>query len=396
MAERREAAREVATALGLAAGPAVALGIARFGYGLLVPAMQGDLGWSYSQAGLANAANALGYLVGALLSAAAIGRFGARRTAVIGLVVTVATTAATGLVSDFLALCVLRFLPGLSGAFVFVAGGVMAARLAAERPGSRGLLIGLFYVGPGVGMAIAGLLLPGLVDDRPDLWRWGWVAAAVAAAVLTPAFVLAARQVPAPARAAPGTVTRPGMARFVPALASYFVYALGMIGYLTFVVADLVADGASAAVVTAFWVCLAVASFPGPWIWQRLLDRADDGRAMAVLCAMMATGVGLSIVGGLIGVFASALFTGVAMLSVVAATTSLVRKGVAPVGWPAGIAVFTVAFGVGQTIGPWLAGVVSDRFGGLDAGLTVSGALMALAAVVALLQKPVSASPERP
>jgi MFS family permease len=396
VAAERRTARLVATALGLAAGPAVALGIARFGYGLLVPAMQADLGWSYSEAGLANAANALGYLVGAVVSAVAIDRFGARRTALLALVVTVATTAATGLVSDFAAVCALRFLPGLSGAFVFVAGGVMAARLATELPGRRGLLIGLFYIGPGVGMAVAGLLLPALVDSRPELWRWGWVAAAAAAAVLVPAFVLAARRVPVPERRVAGPAARPGMGRFLPALASYFVYALGMIGYLTFVVADLVADGASAAVVTTFWVCLAAASFPGPWLWQRLLDRADDGRALAVLCGLMAVGVGLSIFGGLVGVFASAVFAGCAMLSVVAATTSLVRRGMEPAAWTAGIAVFTVVFGIGQTIGPWLAGFVSDHFGGLDAGLLVSGALMALAALVALLQKPVSAFPERP
>lgn len=396
MADGRGAARLTVTALGLAAGPAVALGIARFGYGLLVPAMQGDLGWNYSEAGLANAANAFGYLVGAVLSAAAIDRFGARRTAVIGLVMTVASTAATGLVSDFVALCVLRFLPGLSGAFVFVGGGVMAARLAADLPGRRGLLIGLFYIGPGVGMVIAGLLLPALVDDRPEFWRWGWAAAAAAAAVLTPLFILAARRVPAPERRLAGPAAKAGMGRFLPALASYFVYALGMIGYLTFVVADLVADGASAGVVTAFWVCLAAASFPSPWIWQRLLERADDGRAMAILCAMMAIGVGLSIFGGLVGVFASAMLTGSAMLSVVAATTSLVRKGVSPAEWPAGIAVFTIAFGVGQTIGPWLAGIISDHLGGLNAGLLASGGMIGLAAVVALLQKPVSASSERP
>jgi MFS family permease len=290
-----------------------------------------------------------------VVSAAAIDRFGARRTAIAALFVTVATTAATGLVSGFLALCVLRFLPGLSGAFVFVAGGVMAARLATELPGRRGLLIGLFYIGPGVGMVVAGLLLPALVDARPDLWRWGWAAAAAAAAVLVPVFVLAARRVPAPERRVAGPAAKPGMGRFLPALASYFVYALGMIGYLTFVVADLVADGASAAVVTAFWVCLAAASFPGPWLWQRLLDRAADGRALAVLCGLMAVGVGLSIFGGLVGVFASAAFAGCAMLSVVAATTSLVRRGMEPAAWTAGIAVFTVVFGIGQTIGPWLA-----------------------------------------
>jgi predicted MFS family arabinose efflux permease len=392
----RVTARLVATALGLAAGPAVALGIARFGYGLLLPAMRADLGWSYSEAGLANAANALGYLVGAVLSAAAIGRFGARATATAGLAATVGSTAATGLVDGFWAICALRFLPGLAGAFVFVAGGVMVARLAGAATGQRGLLIGLFYIGPGVGMAIAGLLLPTLVDSHPESWRLGWLVAALAAAALSPLYLLAARHVPPGAshgQAGPALV---GATRFVPALACYFVYALGMIGYLTFVVADLVADGASAALVTVFWLCLAAATLPGPWLWQRLLDQVDDGRALAVLCGLMAAGAGLSVIGGLVGSFASALLVGAGMLSVVAATTSLVRKGMAPDAWPAGIAVFTTVFGIGQTIGPWLTGVVSDRFGGLDAGLTASGLLLAAAAAIALLQKPVFAPGRRP
>lgn len=394
--ERRGAARLVATALGLAAGPAVALGIARFGYGLLVPAMQADLGWSYAEAGLANAANAFGYLVGAVLSAAAIGRFGARATATAGLAATIASTAATGLVDGFWAICALRFLPGLAGAFVFVAGGVMIARLAGAVVGRRGLLIGLFYVGPGVGMAVAGLLLPALVDAHPEAWRLGWLAAALAAAALAPLFLLAARHVPR-AEASGGAGSRHvGAGRFVPALACYFIYALGMIGYLTFVVADLVADGASAALVTAFWVCLAAATFPGPWLWQRLLDRRDDGLPLSVQSGMMAVGAVLSVVGGLAGSFTSAILVGAGMLSVVAATTSLVRKGMEPEAWPAGIAVFTTVFGIGQTIGPWLAGVVSDHFGGLDAGLTVSAMLLAAASAVALLQKPVSAAGKRP
>lgn len=396
MADGSRSTALVLTALGLAAGPAVALGIARFGYGLLVPAMQTDLGWSYSQAGLANAANAFGYLLGAVLSAAAIARFGARATAIVALVTTIATTAATGLVETFWAVCVLRFLPGLAGAFVFVAGGVMATRLAAAWPLQRGLLIGLFYVGPGVGMALAGLLLPVLVDAQPELWRWGWAAAAAMAAGLAPLFLLAARRLPLPAPPTLSADGRVGGRRFAPALASYFIYALGMIGYLTFVVANLIANGASAAVVTAFWVCLAVSTFPGPWLWQRLLDRADDGRAMAVQSGLMAAGVGFAVAGGLVGAFISAVLVGSSMLSVVAATTTLVRKGMEPEAWPAGIALFTTAFGIGQTIGPWLTGVASDHFGGLDAGLILSGVMLAAAAAVALLQKPVSASPRRP
>ena len=37
---------------GLAMGPAVGLGLGRFAYALLLPAMRADLGWSYAMAGI--------------------------------------------------------------------------------------------------------------------------------------------------------------------------------------------------------------------------------------------------------------------------------------------------------------------------------------------------------
>ena len=55
---------------GLAMAPAVAVGLARFAYALLLPPMRADLGWTYADAGTMNTANAAGYLAGALLAAA--------------------------------------------------------------------------------------------------------------------------------------------------------------------------------------------------------------------------------------------------------------------------------------------------------------------------------------
>lgn len=56
-------------ALALSLGAAVSLGITRFAYALLLPPMRADLGWSYTLAGAMNTVNALGYLLGALLTA---------------------------------------------------------------------------------------------------------------------------------------------------------------------------------------------------------------------------------------------------------------------------------------------------------------------------------------
>src|SRR5689334_8568802 len=58
----------LALAMALSLGAAVSLGVTRFAYGLLLPPMRADLQWSYTLAGAMNTANALGYLLGALLT----------------------------------------------------------------------------------------------------------------------------------------------------------------------------------------------------------------------------------------------------------------------------------------------------------------------------------------
>ena len=62
-------------AIALSMGAALSLGIARFAYGLLLPPMRADLGWSYALAGAMNTSNAAGYLLGALATPLLLRRF---------------------------------------------------------------------------------------------------------------------------------------------------------------------------------------------------------------------------------------------------------------------------------------------------------------------------------
>jgi len=68
---------------------------------------------------------------------------------------------------------------------------------------------------------------------------------------------------------------------------------------------------------------------------------------------------------------------------VVGSTTSFVRLNYAPVNWPTAIAAMTIAFGIGQTIGPFLTGALTDALGNLSWAL-VAGAVMLAAGVVAM------------
>ncbi|QWW72406.1 YbfB/YjiJ family MFS transporter (plasmid) [Rhizobium sp. WYJ-E13] len=167
----------------LALGPALGLGIARFAYGLLLPMMKSDLGWSYSQAGWINTVNAIGYIVGASTATTAARTLGSARTYGIGSLVTVACVLALGFTNNFAVLSFFRLLSGVSGAWIFVTGGVMTMALAAGQRHSS-VAIGLFYAGAGFGLACTGVLVPQWLEKfGGENWRGVWLLLAAVGAI---------------------------------------------------------------------------------------------------------------------------------------------------------------------------------------------------------------------
>jgi predicted MFS family arabinose efflux permease len=81
---------------------------------------------------------------------------------------------------------------------------------------------------------------------------------------------------------------------------------------------------------------------------------------------------------------------GVAFFAVVSSTTSFVRFNYPVQDWPSGIAAMTIAFGIGQTLGPIAVGAITDALGSLSYALNVSAAMLVLGAVLAAFQRKVT------
>lgn len=377
-------------ALGLAIGPAVSNGIGRFAYALILPAMREDLAWTYTQAGWVNTANALGYLVGALLVLALVRRTGARLLFDLGMLMTGVTLLASGLVRDDLVLLGLRLVTGVGGALAFIGGGALVTGLYAEHPERAPASIALYYAGGGAGILVTGVALPWLFALRGvRAWTEAWIGLGLLSLALTvPSLAASARVPPAPVVAS----STPWDKRpLLVSLVGYFLFAIGSIVYMTFIIAWMRGRGAGASEVSLVWGALGAAILLSPIWWRAPLARWSGGWPLAASIAACAVGAGLPLVlTSFPAMLASALIFGSAFFIPPAAVTALSRRALPRSAWGAAIAGYTVVFGVGQPIGPLLAGAVADRTGTLFAGLATSVAVLALGALVSALQRPVA------
>lgn len=393
--------RPILLALALSAGAAVSLGITRFAYALLLPVMREDLDWSYTLAGAMNTVNAAGYLAGALMTPLLMRRLGAAALLLWGSVLASVFMALSGFFIEAAPLLLQRFLAGVASAYVFIAGGLLAARLGDRVPQQAGLLLGLYYGGVGTGIALSALGVPVLLAaarDVPHGWAWSWWGLALMCLAATALLVWPARMLQnkelsghaGQAKTADSTQSLPWLS-MAPMLAGYTLFGVGYIGFMTFVIALLREQGASGAAITLFYTLLGLAVVASARIWARLLDRAKGGGALALLNALLGVATLLpALTGAWPVVLGSGLLFGAVFLSLVASTTAFVRHNLPSGQWAAGISAFTILFAFGQIVGPTVVGWIADGAGGLARGFVYSAAALWLGALVAWRQRPLA------
>jgi predicted MFS family arabinose efflux permease len=375
----------ILVALGGLIAMAVGIGIGRFVYTPILPPMLATLGLSKSTAGLIASANFAGYLIGAL-GAATARPPGSRRAWLLGaLLASAATTAAMGLTLSVAGFLVLRFLGGVASALALIlASALVLDRLAdAGRPG----LMALHFAGVGGGIAVSAALVAGLLATGGS-WAMMWQASGVVSllgalmvAVLVPAG-------PEPMHAAPparGQVRDPRLRRMTLA---YGLFGFGYVITATFLVAIVRATPAVRALEPIIWIVVGLAAAPSVAFWSWLARRIGIQTAFAVAALAEAVGVLASVVWPSdIGICLAAALVGGTFMGLTA--LGLVRgrelaQENPALGDPRRVmAAMTGAFGVGQIVGPTVAGLVSDALGSFAVPSAAASVALVLAAWLA-------------
>ena len=349
-----------ATAAGFCA-LALAMGIGRFAYTPMLPPMLEESGLSLSAAGLIASANFLGYLIGALLATRAA--FARRRIAWlrIGMVLSVLTTAAMALDVGAAGWGAVRLLSGIASAFVLVFSSTIVLELGARE--GRPMLGTLLFAGVGVGIALSALLVFVGRDagwGAAPLW---WSLAALSALLAIAPW----RHLTLPAAPPRSGADAPHPARdrraLVQLVVAYGCLGLGYVITATFIV--VMARELPDARLMEFWAWMVVglAGAPSNWLWARVAVRVGAYPAMVAGYVLQAIGVLLVAFGqGPATLLLGAALLGSTLMAITALGLTAARV-LAPQQPERAIAHMTVAFSVGQIVGPALGGWLAERTG---------------------------------
>jgi len=198
-----------------------------------------------------------------------------------------------------------------------------------------------------------------------------------AVAALVPAVPVASAQSSATARTVADS-------RLKLLTVAYGLFGFGYVITATFIVVIVRGSPEAMRIEPVFWLAFGLAAIPSVAIWVAVGQRAGVMQAFAMACIVEAVGVFASVVWpGIVGLFvASGLlggtFMGITALGLIAA------RDLAPADARRWVAILTAAFGLGQIVGPIVAGYGFDLTGSFFLPSMLAVAALCASAYLAL------------
>jgi hypothetical protein len=158
---------------------------------------------------------------------------------------------------------------------------------------------------------------------------------------------------------------------------------------MTFVIALLNAQGLTRWSTALFFIILGIASAVATlFVWGKVIGKLSAGKGPALVSFVVLIGVVPVLVWqGMGAALTSAIIFGAGFMAGPTAATVIAKRTLPASAWTSGIAALTVAFSIGQGLGPVVSGAMSDSSFGIVGGLWLSVILLFVAGLVALLQK---------
>ena len=361
-----------------AAALALAVGIGRFAYTPILPYMLEELNMSKTIGGLIASWNFFGYLCGSLLSILSIFKKRVKLVFFISIVVSLITTLLMGLHDNITFFIIVRFLSGLSSAFVLIFGTSLI--LPSIQAFGKKSLSTAHFMGVGFGIVLSSITVS-ILGGLGYQWNELWICVTILSIILAvPIFIFT----PDESIISTTNTTSSLQSNFGFSLItlSYGLYGFGYVVLGTFISAMARETVGLETTEMYVWLLVGLAGIPMVIFWPWFGKKIGNDIALFFACAIMGFGILMPVIlENKFGIILASILLGSTFIPI---TALALLEGQTRYSGSIRVstAILTSSFGVGQMIGPYFGGVIIDLYFSYKIALSISSVSLFIASLL--------------
>ncbi len=357
---------------------ALAIGIGRFTYTPILPFMLEELNISKTEGGLIASWNFFGYLCGSLLSISSIFKKRIKLVFFISIVLSISTTFLMSIDDEVIFFIIIRFISGLSSAFVLIFGTSLI--LPSIQAFGKKSLSTSHFMGVGFGIVISSILVT-FLGELGFHWDDLWIGVAILSVILAfPIFICTPNEI----LQHPYSQNLNYKNNFSFSLISvaYGLYGFGYVILGTFISAMARETSGLEETEMYVWLLVGLAGIPMVIFWPWFGKKIGNDLALFFACAIMGLGVIMPVLlENKVGITSASILLGSTFIPI---TALALLEGQSRYYGSIRVstAILTSSFSVGQMIGPYFGGVIIDLFNSYSIALTISSISLFIASIL--------------
>ena len=347
----------------------IAIGIGRFSYTPILPFMITEIGLTTTQGGLIASANFFGYLIGSLIPILPFFPKKIRNVFFLSIFICILTVFLMGVVQDLNFFIFIRFVHGVFSAFVLILGTSIILPHIQEL--GKIHLSTAHFSGVGLGMVFSSIVVS-LFGYYGYQWNDLWIAIGILSVLLslqiifyTPYEIELSNKNP--------INQQPSRFGFTLISISYCLYGFGYVAFGTFI--STMARTTIGIEVTEpyVWLIVGLSGIPSVFFWNWFSQKIGNDISLFLACSILGSGVLVSVLfSNPFGILFSSFLFGLTFIPITAMCLLEGQKRF-PGSFIVSTAILTSSFSIGQMIGPYLAGFITDLTGSFYISMYVSG-----------------------
>ena len=362
---------------------ALAIGIGRFTYTPILPFMLEELNITKTEGGLIASWNFFGYLCGSLLSISSIFKQRVKLFFFISIVLSISTTFLMSINNEVVFFIIIRFISGLSSAFVLIFG--TALILPSIQAFGKKSLSTSHFMGVGFGIVISSILVT-FLGELGFHWDDLWIGVAVLSAILAvPIFICTPNEILQYSYSQNSNYKNNFSFSLISI--SYGLYGFGYVILGTFISAMARETSGLEATEMYVWLLVGLAGIPMVIFWPWFGKKIGNDLALFFACAIMGLGVLMPVLlENKVGITSASILLGSTFIPI---TALALLEGQSRYDGSIRVstAILTSSFSLGQMIGPYFGGVIIDLFNSYSIALTISSISLFIASILMINPK---------